>query len=1281
MPFYLSKVLFLVLSGLACTATTNAEVAMQVGGDGTIGTRVNGLPTTACTTSPCAVTAGTQIGQNLFHSFDTFNVGTKGIVDFQGPDRVANVISRVTGRLSGLKPSGIDGTIKSNSANLFLINPAGMVFGSNASLDVSGSFHVSTADYIRLQDGARFNAVPGPQDEFLTAAPVAAFGFLKTTPAEIKVTGAPENNAFLAMREGHTITLAAEEVRMENALIAAPSGQIQLASASSGKEIPVGSRGSEGGSLDLGGRIDLNNSALITPGSGQVAIRGGRLVLKNSLVEAATVGENTSRGVDIRGESLTMDSSRISTSDVQEPGRGGEVKIQTVNDIELNNSKLTTSATDATGQITMSSRCLLLENADIIAETTKGVGQRIDVDVDSLELVGSDINTSTAGAGAAGNINIRTNDLTIKQGDDGTQGLIRSITRASGSGGDIFIKSDKSLDILLEDRFSLVVAQSVKGSSGSAGNLRIEAKEDVYIDSDESSGFSVSGGGEGERGALSIISNLGSVTLDGGVYETNAVGPEKPGGSINVSARDSVVIKNEARVEAETIPSSGADTILSTAKGGDIFISTDGTITLQNAARISASTRVVGDGGKISLIAGDSVVVEDSLITTSADPSDDLSAAFKSNAGNITVRAQDSVILRGGFVESTAKGFGEKVGGNLTIQANALKLLPGKGIEKRIPGAFILGPTDFSAIDTSTNGAGNAGTITLNIDSLELVGSDINTSTAGAGAAGNINIRTNDLTIKQGDDGTQGLIRSITRASGSGGDIFIKSDKSLDILLEDRFSLVVAQSVKGSSGSAGNLRIEAKEDVYIDSDESSGFSVSGGGEGERGALSIISNLGSVTLDGGVYETNAVGPEKPGGSINVSARDSVVIKNEARVEAETIPSSGADTILSTAKGGDIFISTDGTITLQNAARISASTRVVGDGGKISLIAGDSVVVEDSLITTSADPSDDLSAAFKSNAGNITVRAQDSVILRGGFVESTAKGFGEKVGGNLTIQANALKLLPGKGIEKRIPGAFILGPTDFSAIDTSTNGAGNAGTITLNIDSLVMNGARVSSRSSGTGDAGSVSIRGLNGTESTAATVELVNSTFSTDARKADGGNINLKVGRMVDLIDSAITTSVSTGQGRGGNITIDPRFVILDSSRIQANAFGGPGGKLRIVTDAFIRTPDSIIEASSQQSIDGEVIITAPDTDLSRILTPLAVEFEDPGSRLGTSCIQRLGIGQSSFGEAGRYGIPPAPQGFMPAPKMTATEMSGVAVSPQQGGRGGAASFVTGGACP
>ncbi len=947
MPFYLSKVLFLVLSGLACTATTNAEVAMQVGGDGTIGTRVNGLPTTACTTSPCAVTAGTQIGQNLFHSFDTFNVGTKGIVDFQGPDRVANVISRVTGRLSGLKPSGIDGTIKSNSANLFLINPAGMVFGSNASLDVSGSFHVSTADYIRLQDGARFNAVPGPQDEFLTAAPVAAFGFLKTTPAEIKVTGAPENNAFLAMREGHTITLAAEEVRMENALIAAPSGQIQLASASSGKEIPVGSRGSEGGSLDLGGRIDLNNSALITPGSGQVAIRGGRLVLKNSLVEAATVGENTSRGVDIRGESLTMDSSRISTSDVQEPGRGGEVKIQTVNDIELNNSKLTTSATDATGQITMSSRCLLLENADIIAETTKGVGQRIDVDVDSLELVGSDINTSTAGAGAAGNINIRTNDLTIKQGDDGTQGLIRSITRASGSGGDIFIKSDKSLDILLEDRFSLVVAQSVKGSSGSAGNLRIEAKEDVYIDSDESSGFSVSGGGEGERGALSIISNLGSVTLDGGVYETNAVGPEKPGGSINVSARDSVVIKNEARVEAETIPSSGADTILSTAKGGDIFISTDGTITLQNAARISASTRVVGDGGKISLIAGDSVVVEDSLITTSADPSDDLSAAFKSNAGNITVRAQDSVILRGGFVESTAKGFGEKVGGNLTIQANALKLLPGKGIEKRIPGAFILGPTDFSAIDTSTNGAGNAGTITLNIDSL----------------------------------------------------------------------------------------------------------------------------------------------------------------------------------------------------------------------------------------------------------------------------------------------------------------------------------------------VMNGARVSSRSSGTGDAGSVSIRGLNGTESTAATVELVNSTFSTDARKADGGNINLKVGRMVDLIDSAITTSVSTGQGRGGNITIDPRFVILDSSRIQANAFGGPGGKLRIVTDAFIRTPDSIIEASSQQSIDGEVIITAPDTDLSRILTPLAVEFEDPGSRLGTSCIQRLGIGQSSFGEAGRYGIPPAPQGFMPAPKMTATEMSGVAVSPQQGGRGGAASFVTGGACP
>ncbi|MBI3988957.1 MAG: filamentous hemagglutinin N-terminal domain-containing protein, partial [candidate division NC10 bacterium] len=99
---------------------------------------------------------------------------------------IANILSRVTGG----EPSAIDGLLRSTipGANLFLLNPAGVLFGPNASLDVSGSFHVSTADYLRLADGGIFQATLA-QGSVLTAAPPAAFGFLSGNPAGIAIQG------------------------------------------------------------------------------------------------------------------------------------------------------------------------------------------------------------------------------------------------------------------------------------------------------------------------------------------------------------------------------------------------------------------------------------------------------------------------------------------------------------------------------------------------------------------------------------------------------------------------------------------------------------------------------------------------------------------------------------------------------------------------------------------------------------------------------------------------------------------------------------------------------------------------------------------------------------------------------------------------------------------------------------------------------------------------------------------------------------------------------------
>src|ERR1051326_8166603 len=105
--------------------------------------------------------AGKTVGKNLFHSFSQFDLISGDVATFFGPasGQIQNVLARVTG--GGV--SSIDGMIQTDpatlaSANFFFINPAGVMFGPNASINISGSFAVSTADYVKLADGARFVA-------------------------------------------------------------------------------------------------------------------------------------------------------------------------------------------------------------------------------------------------------------------------------------------------------------------------------------------------------------------------------------------------------------------------------------------------------------------------------------------------------------------------------------------------------------------------------------------------------------------------------------------------------------------------------------------------------------------------------------------------------------------------------------------------------------------------------------------------------------------------------------------------------------------------------------------------------------------------------------------------------------------------------------------------------------------------------------------------------------------------------------------------------------------
>jgi large exoprotein involved in heme utilization and adhesion len=169
-----------------------------------------------------------------------------------------------------------------------------------------------------------------------------------------------------------------------------------------------------------------------------------------------------------------------------------------------------------------------------------------------------------------------------------------------------------------------------------------------------------------------------------------------------------------------------------------------------------------------------------------------------------------------------------------------------------------------------------------------------------------------------------------------------------------------------------------------------------------------------------------------------------------------------------------------------------------------------------------------------------------------------------------------------------------------------------------------------------------------------------STVTTQATLADGGNITIRAGEVVQLINSDITTSVGQGLGNGGNITIDPQFVILQSgSQILANAFGGNGGNIDITAGLLLVSPDSVINASSALGVSGTITINSAISDLSGSLTPLPQGFLRKGTLLSSRCAARVGGSNSSFVVAGREAIPMEPGGLLPSPL---PEFSGLAIA-------------------
>lgn len=215
------------------------RVSAQVTPDGTVNTQVNQ------NTGVAEITGGETRGDNLFHSFQDFSVDTGEAASFLNNSDIANIFSRVTGG----NASNIDGLIRANgSANLFLINPAGIVFGEGARLDLGGSFYSSTASSILFEDG-EFSAVDNLGEPILTINAPIGLGF-RDNPREIVNRSRVENNSEqivgLEVDAGNNLVFVGGNLSFEGGNATARGGNIYL------------------GGLAAAGTVALNNDASLS---------------------------------------------------------------------------------------------------------------------------------------------------------------------------------------------------------------------------------------------------------------------------------------------------------------------------------------------------------------------------------------------------------------------------------------------------------------------------------------------------------------------------------------------------------------------------------------------------------------------------------------------------------------------------------------------------------------------------------------------------------------------------------------------------------------------------------------------------------------------------------------------------------------------------------------------------------------------------------------------------------------------------------------------------------
>jgi filamentous hemagglutinin family protein len=667
--------------------------AAQVATDGTLGAKVR------LTGRDVKVPArlGQVRGQNLFHSFERFGIETGGKVTFTGPAGLKNVIGRVTGGA----PSKIDGTLASQvrGADLWLLNPAGILFGPHARLDVPGSFHASTADELRFEDGKVFSALD-PSGRVLSVAPPAAFGFLGAKPpGPITV-----DRSVLDVPEGETLSLIGGDITLrgsndgivnddtfgftdEPGTVRAEAGRVSLAA--------LGGRGTADVVTDrasgaISGTIRLSGEASVISsgnGGGAIHIRGGRLVVEDrTSVFADNLGASPAAGgIAIEAGTIEIRGGGAIRSSARGRGNAGKVMVTAADHLGIDAAGVATGTTTGiasraipgstgdTGRVAIKAHTIDIRGGGVIRSATQGQGNASEVMVAAtghLTIDGAGVSTGIAPGitsraddgrtGHAGRVTVTAGTIDIRRG-----GVIRSSTLGPGNAGAVTVTTAGHLAIDaagIPTRIATGIASWAEDTStGDTGRVAVKAHTiDIRGGGRGASGaISSSTRGEGNAGGVAVEAHTIEIRNGGLISSTTRGGGD--GGKVAVTAGH-LGIDAAGSKDFTGIASRATET--STGAAGRVEVTAD-TIEIRSRGDggLSSSTFGPGPAGRVAVTAGRLTVADGGRVETDSERAGGA-------AGDVSVQARHLAVRDGALIGSSGRGTGPA--GDVRVAAGTL---------------------------------------------------------------------------------------------------------------------------------------------------------------------------------------------------------------------------------------------------------------------------------------------------------------------------------------------------------------------------------------------------------------------------------------------------------------------------------------------------------------------------------------------------------------------------------------------------------------------------------